>query len=143
MDNAITKNLIVAVAILSTGTHYKITTETYNQIHQAGLDDLIHLPYISKFANFKVAALMDIVPIDEYESSHPEKYKKSYNQPYTERIDNGYKIISETERAKLYLKGLQKVKPTATLKDIKDFMKPKKREVKYKTWQEAKAAGVV
>lgn len=142
MDNAITKNLIVAVAILSTGTHYKITTETYNQIHQAGLDDLINLPYVNKFANFKVSAVMDIVPIDDYKDYHPEKSKRNYHQPYSDLLKTTEKILTPEQRNKMLLKGLRKVRPEATMEEIVEFMKPKKKEILYGTYEEAKAAGV-
>lgn len=58
------------------------------------------------------------------------------------KLPAGGKVISVERRNELLLKGLRKVRPNATLEDIKNFMKPKKQEIKYKNMDEAKAAGV-
>lgn len=124
MDVNTNKQQIIAVVILSTGSHHKITQETYEQICGAGLDDLIRT---HTGATFKTSAVMEILSIEDYEAQYPDKNLKGYGQPYADikALPTGNVYERSTKNGKeLMLKGFKKVKPKATEADLRKFSKP-------------------
>lgn len=151
----------IAVVILATGSSHKITQETYNQILEAADNDYILL---DDMTTFKKAAIMEILSIEDFENQHKEKVLSDYHQPYQDLKQlpalgyNGViKQAKTTSHIEALARGLKKAKarfgdkPTPEIDKLlqlardtyKGLKTEKGHEVKYKTWEEAKAAGVV
>lgn len=102
----------IAVVILSSGSHHFISQEVYEQICLAEKDSFIQLP---NKVMFKMSAVMDILPIDEYDRQHPERQENhtDYHQPYTKEPALGFLgTISQIRHLKdleAFARGVQKV----------------------------------
>lgn len=116
----------------------QITEEKYEKIIQATQTEAIGIEIGGGF--YKFAAISKILPEADFLEQYPQ-YRKTSHQPYSEIKGNVF--TRATNSKEKFLSGFRKVKPNATMQDLEEYYKPKKHEVKYSTWQEAKAAGVV
>lgn len=113
---------ITAVIILSTGSHHRITNETYEQVCMAGLDDLITIGG----STFKTSAVMEIIGIEEYEKQYPDKVSYNVGQPYAALPAGNVYDRATGDTKELFLKGYRRVKPNATKEEVENFLKNKK-----------------
>lgn len=109
---------------------YEITDEQAEQIMHASTSAKSNGIWIDK-DYIAFAAIKGITTLPEKKVEYPQ-------------LPEGNVFVRANVNAReLMLKGFKRIKPNATMKDLEAFIKPKTYEVKYKTWEEAKAAGVI